>query len=231
LNIVKWGRRVPIAAIAVPFVIPLVYLLSAFVGGLIASPQNNSSASIREDKDKIELYLVSTLLHVDIAIPLTREIKHQFAFLEIDGFPLTHPNLRYLVIGWGSRKFYTSTKTLMDIGAGPVFSAVTGDTSVLHIIPSADVSQIDDVKKITVSPSGLRRMMKKINTSFFRTAIGDPVPLPGISHGLRDVFYQAKGHFNIFQTCNVWTARMLRSAGVKTGIWTPTTYSLMLSLD
>ncbi len=231
MNIARRGKWVAITAIAVPFFVITVYLLSALVGGLIASPENISRTAIVEDKDKVDLYLLSTLLHVDIAIPVTDEVKRQFAFLEKDGFSLSHPQLKYLIIGWGSRKFYTSTKTLMDIGPGPVFSAVTGDQSVLHIIFSADVSQIDEIKKVTVDFSGLRAMIKNIKTGFTRSTLGNPVMLPGVSHGLGDVFYEAKEHFNILHPCNIWTAKMLRSAGIKTGIWTPTTYSLMLSLD
>ncbi|MCP4072474.1 MAG: TIGR02117 family protein [Hyphomicrobiales bacterium] len=231
MNIARGGKWVAITAIAVPFFITTVYLLSALVGGLIASPENISRTAIVEEKDKVDLYLLSTLLHVDIAIPVTDEVKRQFAFLEEDGFSLSHPQLKYLIIGWGSREFYTSTKTLMDIGPGPVFSAVTGDESVIHIIFSANVPQIDEIKKVTVARSGLRAMIKNIKAGFTRSTLGNPILLRGVSHGLGDVFYEAKEHFNIFQPCNIWTAKMLRSAGVKTGIWTPTTYSLMLSLD
>ena len=74
-------------------------------------------------------------------------------------------------------------------------------------------------------------MIDNIYASFKLSDSHLPMDLPGKNHGLNDLFYEAKGSFNILSPCNVWTARMLRSAGVNTGIWTPTTFSLMMSLD
>ena len=168
---------------------------------------------------------------MDIAIPVTSEVRQKFTFLQHDNFPLFHPKLSYLVIGWGARGFYTSTKNLSDIGLGPVVSAVTGDSSVLHFIPSGDLSKQDGLKKLTIRQSGLNQLIESILGSIRMSDSQIPMVLPGENHGLNDLFYEAKGKFSIFSPCNVWTARMLRSAGVKTGVWTPTTYSIMMSLD
>lgn len=208
----------------------MIYLIAALIGAIVPSPDNPIKTPLDNSQPKVEISLLSTLLHVDIAIPIDDDLKTRFSFLQEDGFPLSHPNLRYLVIGWGSRVFYTSTKNLSDIGAGPVFTAITGDTSVLHIIPAKDVSQNEGVKNITVTKDGLNAMLDNISNTLVHTADGKPIILPGKSHGLSDLFYEAKGDFNIFNPCNIWAARMLRSAGVSTGIWTPTTYSLLWSL-
>ncbi len=53
---------------------------------------------------------------------------------------------------------------------------------------------------------------------------------PAKGFGLTDAFFQAKGRFNIFYTCNEWLGRQLRAAGVPMGIWTPTTQAVDLSL-
>ncbi|MCP4184857.1 MAG: TIGR02117 family protein [Hyphomicrobiales bacterium] len=230
MTLINIAKRAGLFVTITPVFVGTAYLLAATIGGLIPSPQNIERHYPVENQQTFDLYLLSTVLHVDIAVPLSKEVKRQFAFLKDDGFPLSHPKLDYLVIGWGSRRFYTSTKTLMDIGPGPVYTAITGDTSVLHIIPSKDISKLPDVRKITITQAGFRSMMNNIRASFAHSTDGKPMMLKGISHGLSDAFYQAKGGFNIFRPCNIWTARMLRSAGVKTGIWTPTTYSLMLSL-
>jgi len=231
LPLIKLAKRIAFGAMIFPAIAVITYLLAAVVGGLIPSPQNIRSQSPIESKNTIELYLLSTILHVDIAVPLNEEVRQQFAFLNDDGIPLSHPLLRYLVIGWGSREFYTSTKALSDIGAKPVYTAITGDSSVIHVTPSKELSKLPDVRKITVTQAGFQNMMNNIRSSFAHSTLDKPMVLKGINHGLSDVFYRANGNFNIFYPCNIWTAKMLRSAGIKTGIWTPTTYSLMLSLD
>ena len=227
----KRGKRFALIAFFAPFFIVGLYLLAALVGALI--PAQNSSAfdSVGNTEKTVEIYLLSTLLHVDIAIPITPKVRQKFTFLQHDNFPLFHPKLGYLVIGWGAREFYTSTKNLSDIGLGPVFSAVTGDSSVLHIIPSGDLSKEKGLRKLTISQSGLNQMIDNILGSLKLSDSQIPMVLSGKNHGLNDLFYKAKGRFNILSPCNIWTARMLRSSGVNTGIWTPTTFSLMMSLD
>ena len=227
----RWGKRVALAAFLAPFFIIGLYLLAALVGALIPAQISIAFDSASSETHKVDIYLLSTLLHVDIAIPLTPEVRQKFKFLQHDNFPLFHPNLAYLVIGWGSREFYTSTKNLADIGFGPAFKAVTGDHSVLHVIPSGELKHNKSLRKLTIQQFGLDRMVNNILNSFNMSDGLIPIVLPGKNHGINDLFYEAKGWFNIFFPCNVWTARMLRSAGINTGIWTPTKYSLMISLD
>ncbi len=227
----KRGKRFAITAFSAPFFIVGLYLLAAVVGALIPAQNNNAFNVAGDAENTVEIYLLSTLLHVDIAIPVTPEVRQKFAFLQHDDFPLFHPKLSYLVIGWGAREFYTSTKNLTDIGLGATFTALTGDNSVLHIIPSSELSQNKSLKKLTISQSGLHQMVDNIFASLKMSDTQAPIIFAGKNHGLNDLFYEAKGGFNILSPCNIWTARMLRSAGVNTGIWTPTTYSLMMSLD
>jgi uncharacterized protein (TIGR02117 family) len=42
-----------------------------------------------------------------------------------------------------------------------------------------------------------------------------------ITYGAADRFYVSNGRYHCFNTCNQWTGRGLKSAGVPTGIWTP----------
>ncbi len=37
----------------------------------------------------------------------------------------------------------------------------------------------------------------------------------------QDCFYEAKGTYSMFYTCNVWTSNTLKAAGIKIGVWTP----------
>jgi diacylglycerol kinase (ATP) len=44
-----------------------------------------------------------------------------------------------------------------------------------------------------------------------------------------DRFFEAKGHFDIIRTCNIWISRMIRAAGLNFGAWTPTPCAVNLS--
>ena len=57
-------------------------------------------------------------------------------------------------------------------------------------------------------------------------------PIPGPAAGFTDTdrFFEARGRFRIFRTCNTWISRILRAAGLRFGIWTPTRYAVTLSV-
>ena len=61
--------------------------------------------------------------------------------------------------------------------------------------------------------------------------MASPMPIDGAGYGDFDRFYEGEGWFNVLVGCNLWTARMLRVAGLKTGFWTPLPVFLTASLD
>lgn len=210
--------------IAVPFFIVILYLFGALLGGII--PAGNANLSDNEARDRT-IYLTANALHADIAIPVDDETRQKFAFLKEAGFPLDNPNLKYLIIGWGSRAFYTSTAEYSDMKLATIWHAATGDASVMHVAPGGDISTSEGVVPIAISPEGLDRITSFILETFEKQN-GIKALLPNATFGYGDLFYEAKGRFHIFNPCNVWVSKALRKAGVSTGLWTPTTYSLLI---
>ena len=52
---------------------------------------------------------------------------------------------------------------------------------------------------------------------------GRTIPVTAdIHYGESDAFYEAKGSYNLFYTCNTWTNDALKSAGAKAALWTIT---------
>jgi hypothetical protein len=41
-------------------------------------------------------------------------------------------------------------------------------------------------------------------------------------YGKNDAFYEAKGSYSLFHTCNTWTNNALKSANQKAALWTAT---------
>lgn len=203
-----------------------LFLAASLAGALI--PARPSVPPPGQAGEKI--YLLANFLHADFAIPVTEGLRRRFAFLRDTGVPLDHPALKYLVFGWGSRAFYTNTPTLADIRPGPTLRAITGDLSVLHIVPASDISRLPQAMPLSLPAGGLERLLAFIESSFSRDR-GEARPLDHPGYGMGDVFYEAQGGFNIFNPCNVWVAEGLRVAGLSTGAWTPTTYSLKLGIS
>ena len=71
-------------------------------------------------------------------------------------------------------------------------------------------------------------MLNSIDRYFVRKA-DQPVLLRNKTFGFGDRFYKAEGHFNLLNPCNVWVSEIMKNAGMGSGLWTPTSYSLLLS--
>ncbi len=185
------------------------------------------------DGDKsVEILVISNPIHTDIALPATPELVAKFSFLTQNGMPLDNPNVRWLMIGWGGRAFYMETPTWSELKFGPVFKALTADTSALHVEPLGTITEPNPaVTRFKISQAGLDAMTQEILATFARDAGGNTELITGHSYGEYDRFYEAKGTFNALMGCNTWAAKMLRFAGLQTGWWNPFPQSLHFSLN
>ena len=206
----------------------LVPALLIVIGTLIPNPfifSGSDGASL----DK-HILVVSNTIHTDIAIPLDAETLAAFGFLADTGIPITHPDARWLLIGWGGRSFYLETPNLSDMKPGPTFRALTVDSSVMHVDVLAElVLPNPAITDLAISDAAYANLLSAISASFSREN-GKVEPIEGFAFGTTDKFYEAEGSFNALLGCNIWTSRMLRSAGISTGIWNPLPASLTVSL-
>ena len=213
--------------------LPALYLAAAFAGALVPRHLDAPAAMAQEpsaEPETVRIFLVTGLLHADIALPVSEALLAAFPDLGETGLPLDHLNLRYLGFGWGSRAFYTTAGSYSDITVSATLRAATGDVPVMRVTPMGRLAASEDIVAIDLPVPAYQRLVSAIKASFLTGANGSAVHLAGASIGPGDAFFLAEGHFNIFNPCNQWVGRMLHSAGIKIGIWTPTTHSLLASL-
>jgi uncharacterized protein (TIGR02117 family) len=138
----------------------------------------------------------------------------------------------HVAIGYGNREFYLNTPTWNDLSVSTAFFAFFGNgPTLLHVEhdhgPRADAWQ----RPIVLRPEEYRRLAGYIAARFRRGPDGRTIPLIGRGYGPADMFYEAEGGYSFVLTCNEWTGRALRAAGVTTGLWTPLGQSIMWRLD
>lgn len=168
-------------------------------------------------------------IHYDLLLPMTDKLRATFAFAQAQGVPVNHPSVKYLVVGWGSRAFYTATGTYADLNLGSIWPALTGDDATLHLDVAGDIDDIPGITWITLSDTQLAALTQAVTTTLTLDPAGQPIPLQAEPFGLTDAFYAANGRFNVLNTCNVWIGHMLRQAGLDFGMWTPTAQSVAFS--
>lgn len=211
-----------IASLGFGTLVPKPFFASA--PGAVATVLRNTASSRT-------VLVLSSEIHTDLALPATADVVARFGFMADDGLDPAQSGVEYIIAGWGGRSFYIETPTWSDLKPGPVFSALTLDRSVMHVGLAGDINKNHPtVMAIELDEASFERLIQSVLASFTRTSGGAPVIVAGANYGEYDRFYEAEGRFNAVVGCNVWTARMLRQAGLKTGLWTPLPVLLSTSL-
>ena len=197
--------------LALVLLVPLgTYLLAAAVLGRV--PVN---AAWREPAQGITIYVQTNGVHTGVVLPVVAGgIDWRRRVLASD---LTDPRAAgsWLAFGWGDRDFYLNTPRWQDVRPATVASALIGSGNTLVHVDHLDAFAPDENWR----PLRLRREEYARLAAFVAATFADNAQVVR-GYGARDIFYTARGHYSALRTCNVWTGEALRTAGVRTGVWT-----------
>ncbi|MEA3064169.1 MAG: hypothetical protein QOJ27_604 [Sphingomonadales bacterium] len=216
--------RVAGALLAIPF----LYFLAALILGTI--PANRGW---HEAKQGVRIFVRTNGVHTWILVPkVTAEMDWRPL---VPGEHLRDPRWGegdYDALGYGNRTFYLETPTWGDLSMKNAFLAAFGrGPSLMHADHDDHPRPTDYQRPITLSHEEYRRLVAFARGSFRYDAAGRTIPLLGRGYGGSDMFYEAVGPYSAVYTCNSWTGRALRRAGVRVGIWTPLSQSIMWRLE
>jgi uncharacterized protein (TIGR02117 family) len=169
----------------------------------------------------VDAYIASNGVHTDFVLPVTSASIDWRERIPLRHFSAPGVDINYIVLGWGDRDFYINTPRWEDLKAGTALRAGLGiNPSVVHVTYIRELGQLRDVRPLPLSVAEYERLRDYLLDSF-KYQDGAVMPLAGFSYGARDAFFEARGSYNLFRTCNEWTGAGLRAAGVRTGLWTP----------
>lgn len=189
------GRRAR-AVVVVLLALPLAACLGRVPG-----------AGPREAGPSRSVHIVSNGWHS--AIVLERAQLADAGRAEPAGFVAS----RFVEVGWGDRAAYMADRMTSGLGLSAAFRSTA---SALHLTgfnaPVRDRVAGLDVVLVPLEPAALGALIRFIRQSFARDGRGYPIRLgPGYSE--ESAFYLATDRYHLFNTCNTWVARALRSAG------------------
>lgn len=155
------------------------------------------------------MHVVSNGWHTEIVVAAA-DLRAVADFPELADYP----GAAWFVFGWGDRVYFPAReKTLgMTLSAALVPTPAVLHVAALERLP-ADGSEEEEALRISLSEAGIRRLA----TSLAATVERDGEPrAPKLAQGLVPAsgFYPATGSFHLFNTCNTWTVRTLRAAGL-----------------
>ncbi|WP_421851286.1 TIGR02117 family protein [Oricola sp.] len=203
-----------------------IALVMAFLLGAVPLPSPLIGARAEPSAEPVRIYVLSNGFHSDIALP-DRDGETLLRFgIDPADYPVDHDAVRYWAFGWGSKTAYTSLLEITDLTPGIAIRSLAFDVSVMHVLPLGEIGPREGIYAIDVSPAQYDRLVSGIRRSF-----GAEIrPIPDISQGYGDRYYEGEGRFSPLKGCNVWTGRRLRDAGIGVGMWTVFAQSLEFGL-
>ncbi len=208
--------------------IPLTYFLAVLLLGTI--PAN---VAFREPAQGITIFVRSNGVHTWIVMPKVAD--------EMDWRPYARPEhlsdprwggADHVAIGYGNREFYLNTPTWGDLSLKTAALAMFGSgPTLLHVEHIHEPRAEEWQRPIRITPAQYRRLAGYIQRRFRLDRGGRPIPVLGRGYSGADMFYEANGGYSFVMTCNEWTGRALRHAGIRMGLWTPLEQSIMWRLD
>lgn len=132
----------------------------------------------------------------------------------------------FLEIGWGDRKFYTAPKPNALMAFDAVFSP---GPSVLHVVglrrPLDQALSWSALVPERCTKQEFENLCRALGDSFERDSRGQAHPIEVGLYGETSRFYPALGRYSLLNTCDNWTARMMRAGGLPAETNGPRTWS------
>lgn len=193
-----------------------LYLFMAFIFSRIeVKPQPETNRAVT-------IFILSNGIHTDIVVPVkSPEIdwNRKVSFEAAENHDTT---MRYLAFGWGNKAFYLETPTWADLKFKTAFDAVFGFGSpAVHTTFYKTMEEGVDCIRLNLSKMQYQSLIRYIENSFEKDLSGKYIKIRTSGYGFNDAFYDAKGHYNLFYTCNTWTNNALKVCGQKACFWTP----------
>lgn len=208
----KWLKRITASLLAVI----MLYLIAALFGSILPANQFWKSPD-----DGIELFIETNGLHTGIIMPIRSDVHDWGELIKPNHLDDPTQYGSHILVGWGHEGVYRNAEHWQDLRFKDAASAIFGSDDVLLHVYHLNYPQTYPHyrRSFKVSEEEYRKIVHAIKGRFFLDEASQPISSSG--YGKYDLFYQARGHYSAFYTCNSWTGDVLRQAGIRTGIWTP----------
>jgi uncharacterized protein (TIGR02117 family) len=199
-----------------------LYLLCGYFIPYIEVPAQKTS-----DPKTVDMYILTNGVHTDLVVPVKFEEidwSKEILFENTRIAPEKRANYHYLSVGWGDKGFYLDTPTWADLKFSTAFRAAFGlSESAMHCTFYDTMKEGENCVKIPITRPQYAALIQFIQEKFYRDENGKiRLIKTDAVYGDNDAFYDAKGRYSFFTTCNTWANSGLKVAGQKAALWSPT---------
>ncbi|MFP4564391.1 MAG: DUF2459 domain-containing protein [Spirochaetia bacterium] len=212
----------------------IVFLYAALGIFLTVVPVN---LSYNPPEEGTTAYVISNDVHTSICLPVRTKYTDWLEFINLPEERFEGTADLYAFFGWGDREFFVRTPTWADLTLNTALESLfwpTDGTMLLSFFRGPfEENRLQ--AKLILSDEELRTIEGYIKESFLLSTDGEPIELSVEEEILRkwgrnEFFYLARYHYHLFFTCNNWTNRGLKRAGIRTSLWAPFERSVLWHL-
>ena len=203
----------------------LAYLAATILLGLL--PAN---AGWVEAEEGVVVFVNTNGVHTGIGMPVANAVMDWRPYMPAQHLK-TPIAADYVFVGYGHRAFYLDTESWADLSPTLALNAAFGGgATLIHVDHVQGPGEGPEQRAVRLSREEYGRLAAFVRARFTLDQAGRTRPLIGRGYGDHDMFYEAEGSYSLWLTCNEWTGRALRAAGVRMGFWTPLEQAVMWRL-
>lgn len=185
-----------------------------FVGLAFLSALLPTKGRTQIPDDRHTIHVCAGMIHTDFAVPTSLARSSAFTPMS-EHISRTLPEESFVLMGWGDYRFFTEVPTLSDLRPGIVLGALTGrhETGV-RLQPVGDSYVREYCRPLPLDADGQTAIAEHIRGTLHTSHV-----ILG-ANALGPTYLKANKRYGLFQTCNDWTARAMRKAGLPAARWT-----------
>ena len=171
---------------------------------------------------EVAIFIKTNHAHTDIVVPVSDQAMDWSKALPYSNNISPDTTYNYLGIGWGDKGFFLDMPTWGDLTFRIGFNALFWlNTTAMHATYYKDMEEDETCRRIMISREQYVRLVDFITGRFTKDDRGGFINIKTDAvYGVDDAFYEARGRYNLFYTCNTWANCALASCGQRHCLWT-----------
>jgi len=207
----------------VKMILALLIFLVSYVFLVFAIPYIPVNSNVKTSSDDVTIYIKTNGVHTDIVVPIKTEFKDWSEKIKFTQIKSQDATMQYIGFGWGDKGFYLNTPEWSDLKFSTAFVAAFGiGSSAMHATFYKQINENKSCVKIKISKEEYQKLIVFIEDNFKLDESGNPIWIDATTYGQNDSFYEAKGAYTLFYTCNTWANNGLKAINQKAALWTAT---------
>lgn len=213
---------VPLLMLEIFWSLLTLYIFFALFGMLFQVGENYEPVQ-RGNK----IYIRTDGIHTDFILPVRNQLKNWHKIAPLHDLRIKDTSYSFVAFGWGDQGFFLNTPQWSDLKFSTAFDALfyRGKTAI-HVVFQSEPSTGKLCKQLFISDAQYYKLATYIERSFKKERSGLPICIRNRGYWDHDAFYEAKGKYSLFSTCNSWINGGLKYSGLPACLWTPLSYGI-----